>query len=107
MTNATRRALRTACLPALLLALAGCGNDDRAQMGKTAQGEILPGSVSDAMLPLDSLRSQPPLAPRSDPSGRPGTKGDGAGDAPDTAPDRAVEAPAPPPDPEPLAGSEN
>lgn len=50
-----------AVLPLALLA--GCkdkpatGNDARA-----ATGEVLPGSVSDAMLPVDTVRSQPPLA---------------------------------------------
>ena len=37
-----------------------------------AGGEILPGSASDAMLPLDTVTSQPPLAPRQD-SGPGGT----------------------------------
>lgn len=56
------------CL-APLLALAACkGGDDTALKDK-AGGEILPGSVSDAMLPLDTVRSQPPLAPRTESAG--------------------------------------
>lgn len=52
-------------IAALGLGLAGCGDGQKAT-GGTADGEILPGSTSDAMLPLDSVRSQAPLAPRSD-----------------------------------------
>jgi hypothetical protein len=69
----------------------------------TAEGEILPGSASDAMLPLDTLRSQAPLAPKVVSS-----------DAPDApTPPRAVRSsaaspaatpePAPSADPEPAA----
>ena len=52
-------------LPAIaaLSALASCG--DKPETGKerpTAAGEVLGGTVSDAMLPLDTVRSQsPPL----------------------------------------------
>ncbi len=52
----------------LALALAGCGKAADKSTGGTADGEILPGSASDAMLPLDSVRSQPPLAPKAAPS---------------------------------------
>ena len=53
-----------------LLTLAACQDKSRKPAGPgTAQGEVLPGSVSDAMLPLDTLRSQPPLAPISEESG--------------------------------------
>ena len=48
-------------LPALVaLPLAACGDDAVRQEGdsRAAQGEILPGSTSDAMIPLDQLRSQ-------------------------------------------------
>ena len=57
-------ALRYACLMALPLALAACKSEKKApEKGGTAQGEVLPGSASDAMLPYDTVRSQPPLAP--------------------------------------------
>jgi hypothetical protein len=47
------------------LLIAGCG-ETKAPAGKgQAAGEILPGSVSDAMVPLDTVRSQAPLAPRA------------------------------------------
>ena len=53
--------------PALLaLLLSGCGGDGakKAEGAGTAQGEVLPGSVSDAMVPLDQVKSQAPLAPK-------------------------------------------
>ena len=56
--------LRTSILAsAALLALAGCHKAvPRAQTAGNASGEILPGAASDAMLPLDTLRSAPPVA---------------------------------------------
>ncbi|MBX9642853.1 MAG: hypothetical protein K2W91_01985 [Novosphingobium sp.] len=46
------------------LALAACQDEPKKETGGTAQGEILPGSASDAMLPLDTVKSQAPLAPK-------------------------------------------
>ena len=56
---------RFALLPLLAL-LAACDNsapmaDDDA--ARAASGEVLEGSISDDMLPLQDLRSQPPIAP--------------------------------------------
>ncbi len=48
-------------------ALAAC-SDKTADDNRTAQGQVLEGSVSDAMLPMDTVRSQAPLAPRAAPS---------------------------------------
>ena len=59
---------RVAIMLILPLTLAGCGGSDDGG-GATAAGEVLPGSVSDAMLPLDTVRSQPPLAPMAEESG--------------------------------------
>jgi hypothetical protein len=56
------KAFPAAC--ALLLALAACRDGGKETAGQAA-GEILPASVSDAMLPLDTIRSQAPLAPRT------------------------------------------
>jgi hypothetical protein len=56
-----------------------------------ASGEVLPGSVSDAMIPTDDLTSQPPslgIQP-----GEGGTAADG-GDAEATADSAAAEPPA-------------
>jgi len=52
---------------AALLALTGCKGDAKKDAGAgKAQGEVLPGSASDAMLPLDTVKSQAPLAPKSE-----------------------------------------
>ena len=51
--------------PALMMAplalLAACSDDAPADDGRSASGEVLEGSISDAMLPVDRVRSQPPL----------------------------------------------
>jgi hypothetical protein len=66
------RAPRLLCLVVLPLALTACKESRKPAETAIAQGEILPGSASDAMLPLDTTRSQPPLAPRETASGKPG-----------------------------------
>lgn len=47
-------------LPALAL-LAACGGDAPADDGRAASGEVLEGTISDEMLPVDRVRSEPPL----------------------------------------------
>lgn len=47
-----------ALLPCLLLA--ACSSEKPAAASGTADGEVLPGSVSDAMIPYDTLRSEGP-----------------------------------------------
>ena len=58
--------MRIATFTALLAltALTGCNQSNKAEGAGTAAGEVLPGSASDAMIPLDSVRSQAPLAPK-------------------------------------------
>lgn len=56
----------------LLILLAACGSGNKETGAGKAEGEILPGSASDAMLPVDTVRSQPPLAPVAEHSGKPG-----------------------------------
>lgn len=76
-----------------LVMLGGCGTEQKKdKTAGTAGGEILPGSTSDAMLPLDTVRSQPPLAPKAEGSGKAGDKaGDDATEpATDAAPDAAA-----------------
>lgn len=100
-------AFRLACFTLLPLALAACGKKDASD--KAAGGEILPGSASDAMLPLDTVRSQPPLAPptvaASGSKGRAAASGDAAaeasGEAGAAADGAASDAPAPVPVPPP------
>lgn len=66
--------MRTAATLALLclatLALGACGENTQAERQDTAGGEILARSVSDEMLPYDTLRSQPPLAPKPKATGK-------------------------------------
>ena len=75
----------------LALALAACKGDEKKAVGGNASGEILPGSVSDAMLPLDTVTSQAPLAPKAETA----EKGDTA------KPHRAAAGPALKPSPAP------
>ena len=48
-----------------ILATAACSGEKTTGDKREAGGEVLPGSISDAMLPVDTVRSQPPLAPHS------------------------------------------
>lgn len=52
------------------LALAGCKGEEKKAAVGAASGEVLPGSVSDAMLPLDTVKSQAPLAPKATVDGK-------------------------------------
>ncbi|MEO5587744.1 MAG: hypothetical protein ABIQ81_08640 [Novosphingobium sp.] len=97
--------LRPFLILALPLALTACGGaEKKAKDQRTAAGEILPGSISDAMLPYDTVRSQPPMAPeevrKSSPkSGTVAEPDAGASDAADAAQDSSpalAETPAVP-----------
>lgn len=85
--------------PALLvLALGACGNDNPAkELGGKAEGQILPGSVSDAMIPVDQVKSQPPLAPKAEGGDKSDSKVKPDGKASDVpaAPVEAAPEPAP------------
>ncbi len=85
----------------VMLALSACG-DDREATGddsREASNEVLEGTISDAMLPLDELQSQAPLA-----APEPGEVGEGAPRAADANDAEtggvAVETPT---EPEPVA----
>lgn len=54
----------------LVLALAGC--KQQATGPSDAPAEVLSGTISDAMLPYDTVTSQPPLDPRVVRTARPG-----------------------------------
>jgi hypothetical protein len=86
--------LRPICLCALPLALAACQGEKKTQQG-TAAGEILPGSASDAMLPSDTLRSQPPLAPLPTATGKAAARSAGDDEAEAAANASAAATPAP------------
>ncbi|NOU03184.1 MAG: hypothetical protein HOO94_06005 [Novosphingobium sp.] len=54
------------------LALSACGGEAQKGAGRgKAEGEVLPGSASDAMLPHDTVKSQAPLAPKTESSAKP------------------------------------
>lgn len=91
-----KSALHLACLGGLALALAACNGDKKSGQQGTAAGEILPASTSDAMLPYDTVRSQPPLAPLPAESGMPRSQ-KGGDDEPsaDGSEATAEESPAP------------
>jgi hypothetical protein len=99
---------RAAVLAVIALALLPACTEDAAapaDAGERAAGEVLGGTISDAMIPLDQLDSQAPLAPRQGPSAtevdaeQPEvTPGDGVGAAaPGEAAEAAPAAPAPEP----------
>ena len=48
---------------AMVAMLSGCHHEEKATGHGGVSGQILPGSVSDAMLPYDSVKSKAPLAP--------------------------------------------
>lgn len=48
-----------------VLALGACKGGEKQEGAGNAQGQILPGSASDAMIPVDTVQSQAPLAPRA------------------------------------------
>ena len=57
---------RAMMIVALALALGGCWGKkaSKADDQRTASGQILPGSTSDAMIAYDALTSRAPVAPR-------------------------------------------
>lgn len=101
------RSLALLC-PALLcialpLALAACKGEEKPAQDARAAGEILPGSASDAMIPLDTVRSQAPLAPPPTASAKSGKAGetkaadDGEAEEAEAPAEPAAEAPEPTP----------
>ena len=95
--------MRAHALPALLLlaALAACGGkNDEGPERKTAAGEVLGGSISDAMLPLATVTSQSPPLRESG-----GKGGEDATDSADKTPETTDEAEARPAPAEPSAAA--
>lgn len=72
-----------------LALLAACGEEAPSDDSRAATGEVLEGTISDAMLPLDRVRSQPPLVERRPRST--GAEDDGEAEA---EPDGEAGAPA-------------
>ncbi|MDT8281085.1 MAG: hypothetical protein RQ806_11145 [Erythrobacter sp.] len=65
-----KRTATAATILALALLATACKDDTApsADSGGEAAGEVLGGEISDAMIPLEQLESQAPLAPRQRPS---------------------------------------
>ena len=88
------------------LALGGCGAEMAAE-GNKATGEVLEGTISDAMIATDLVRSEPPVAPRrataADPKEAKAKTGnaDDAAPAGSPSPQASPPAEASPPPPEP------
>ena len=102
---------RAAILVLALLAVA-CSEDTAAPTaeGEQAAGEVLGGAISDAMIPLEQLESEAPLAPRAvrsardvdadQPSASPAEEVEaGANEPQDEGAEAALSAPTPDPDP--------
>lgn len=61
---ASRRAMIACCAGGLaLFALAGCGKQAPAKGAHAAGGEVLPGTISDAMLDPERSQARAPLQP--------------------------------------------
>jgi hypothetical protein len=75
----------------LALLIAACGQQSKpaADDSRSAEGQVLGGTISDAMLPLDTVTSQPPPMPA----------GAAEGDA-EESPDETATGPAAEPTPE-------
>jgi len=87
---------------ALVALLAAC-NGDSPEEGE-ATGEVLEGTISDDMLPLDQVRSEAPVA---DPTGTRGRSEAAAADAADPGSPAETDAePAEEPAPEPAEAEE-
>lgn len=84
-----RLAMIPAVLAASLGALSACGRqaDNAGTERRSAAGEVLGGEIGDNMLPLDSVRSTSPAAPRAEARAASG--------APSPAPDRGAVLPEP------------
>jgi hypothetical protein len=101
--------LRSLILLLPALALAACNNSGPKNDKRSATGEVLQGTTTDAMIPLGQLTSQPPLLP---PKGKGATtpeqaadqdNGTDASDADSETPDDGATAPTPTPSPAPSA----
>jgi hypothetical protein len=98
------RLSRSLALLLPLALLAGCNNKPATNDRRSASGEVLQGTTSDAMLPLDKLKSQPPLLAPSEAKTTPEGVADKASGAADVASeasaapdDAATASPAPAP----------
>ena len=101
ISDAMAKTILTLTMAALLPLLSGCNDaaDAPAEAeGAAAQGEVLPGTIDDAMIPLDQLQSQG--LPVSEAEGEGENAGEDADDA-DADADADTETDAATPDAEP------
>ena len=77
------------CAAAMLVCLVVAGCDRKAEERSKAAGEVLEGTISDAMIAPDRVRTEPPIAPRKaqSPADKGGKAKVIAGD--DSAPDQS------------------
>ena len=95
------RLSRSLALLLPLALLAGCNNKPATNDRRSASGEVLQGTTSDAMLPLDKLKSQGPMLAQSKKKSTPKGQADapeGVADEASGAADVASEASAAPDD---------
>jgi hypothetical protein len=85
-----KKAIAGCVLGIVAMSLSACdgGTETAAPTISKAEGEILPRSVTDDMLPYDILQSQPPLAEPDDgkATGTAGSRAGRDGDAPSEGP---------------------
>lgn len=90
----SNRVTRHAVILAAALALSACGDDPAPVEDGSVSGEVLEGSISDDMLPLDTIQSRsPPLeTPRSETGTTDGAEVEES-DEPEQSTDEAEPAP--------------
>lgn len=77
-----------------LLLLAGCGGHKDKADQRTASGQVLQGTISDDMLPLATVTSQPPRMPAKASAGA-GASADDQDDVDEATLDQAADDTAP------------
>lgn len=85
------------------LLVAGCGQKAENAAGDAVTGEVLPGSISDAMIDLDTSTATPPMAPVK-PTEKVTAKSSASEAAPDVA--QAVEPAAAPAEKAPVSSAD-
>ena len=85
MMRLARFRLITALSLAIALAACGSGDETTADDARQAEGEVLEGTVSDAMIPLDQLRSQGEPLRQTPPDGNAPAVGDAEGETDEQA----------------------
>lgn len=87
--------IRFSALAALCVVLAACGDDpapgEQEDAARDARGEVLGGTISDDMLPLDTVRSQAPPLVEAEEGGGDNSGSDSADEVTAAEPPPAVE----------------